>query len=107
MKRIIFYLSAIMLLISCSSVKETERQTIFLGYDFTPYTDKGFLFTPFLYNDNYESIALLTVEMYPEIKKQHVKSAFDSESTKIVIEEINTNEVINRLGLEKVSIISR
>ena len=37
-----------------------------LGYDFTKYTEKGFLFTPNKYQGNYESIGMITLIYYPE-----------------------------------------
>ncbi len=42
--------------------------TIFVwGFDFRTYTEAGFLFTPEAYDGPYESVALLTVTMYPEV----------------------------------------
>jgi len=56
-------------LFSCSTFKETEKQVIVTGYDFTKYTEKGFLFTPEGYLEDYESVGMLSVEILPELKR--------------------------------------
>jgi hypothetical protein len=40
------------------------------GYDFTEYTQQGFLFTPESYNGRYQSIGSLQVIVWPEMRRQ-------------------------------------
>ena len=47
------------LLISCSTPEHVQRQVIVRAFDFSPYTSKGFLFTPLLPTGDYESIGLV------------------------------------------------
>jgi hypothetical protein len=45
-----------------------QESTIVSGFDFTRYTQKGFLFTPETYNGNYEAVGLLSAKLTPELK---------------------------------------
>ena len=45
------------------------QQFFFFGFNFTPYTEKGFLFTPEKYETEYGSIGLITCIIFPEKKK--------------------------------------
>jgi hypothetical protein len=46
-----------------------QHQVIVTGFDFTPYTAKGFLFTPLPPSGDYESVGLVSVRIQPEIVK--------------------------------------
>lgn len=37
------------------------------GYDFRPYTEQGFLFTPEVYTDPYEAIGLIEITYIPSV----------------------------------------
>jgi len=47
-----------------SSVTQVSPETIVSAIDFTPYTQRGFLFTPEVYEGPYEAIGLITVTRY-------------------------------------------
>jgi len=83
------------LIIGCRS-NEFSKDTLTYAIDFRSYTEKGFLFTPESYNNEYEAIGLLSVEQTPgmEIKK---KKSYMSTSYKKVIGRINLSEVIDSL----------
>lgn len=55
------------LLLSCSLPDRVQRQVVAKGFNFSPYTAKGFLFTPLLPSGEYESIGLVSVSIQPEI----------------------------------------
>lgn len=60
----------LLILISCTTTKQTHypKQIFFFGFDFRPFTEKGFLFTPEKYVSPYESIGLITCVITPEEK---------------------------------------
>jgi len=91
------------LLISCSP-STFEKQVITYVYDFTKYTNKGFLFTPDPYSGEYLSIGLLEVEIYPQTEKVQSKVKSNQygtkdygEASKWVYYPINTEEVLDSL----------
>lgn len=58
----------LLLLLGCQSY-EMQKAVILYGYDFTKYSKNNFLFTPEKYSGKYESVGLMYVLMWPEIKK--------------------------------------
>jgi hypothetical protein len=48
---------------------EMQKSVYIYGYDFTPYSEKGFLFTPEGYQGEYESVGIITVEIWPNINR--------------------------------------
>lgn len=48
-----------------SSVSERDEFYAVHGYDFTDYTKKGFMFTPEMYQENYESVGLIEISYSP------------------------------------------
>jgi hypothetical protein len=58
----------LLVLISCTVTepKHYPRIVHFSTFDFTPFTEQGFLFTPEKYNFDYESIGLITCVIIPE-----------------------------------------
>ncbi len=57
------------LFFSCTSarlVTEVASSQYLYAYDFTPYTEKGFLFTPYRYEGDYESVASISFLYYPK-----------------------------------------
>ena len=68
------YLSIVAIAVSClycgCAGGDRLKRVYVYGYDFTKYTAVGFLFTPEKYLGEYESIGMLVVEIYPEIKKE-------------------------------------
>lgn len=74
MKRIVILFSiGILIIFGCSSPQELEKEVYYTGFDFTKYTSQNFLFTPEIYLGGYESIGLINVIMYPEVRKVDIK----------------------------------
>lgn len=70
MNKKIFFIILLLLTSACApSLNQISRQIEIVGYDFTKYSQKGFLITPGVYGENYESIGLLTFSIYPGAKK--------------------------------------
>ncbi len=69
MKQITLSLS-LLVLISCSITKPEPKHypriVHFSAFDFTPFTEQDFLFTPEKYNFDYQSIGLITCIIVPE-----------------------------------------
>lgn len=45
-------------------------RVIAAGVDFTPFTARGFLFTPERYPESYESIGVITITIWPEANRE-------------------------------------
>lgn len=56
---------------ACAGPKTVARDEVVnvTGYDFSEYTDQGFLITPEQYLDDYQSIGLITVTQWPAVRK--------------------------------------
>lgn len=63
------FLTFLILAPGCSTIQFTERETEFRlnGFDFREYTEKGFLFMPGEYYDQYEVLGIITIEMHPKV----------------------------------------
>jgi len=67
MKRIILFFVFCILLSSCAVNRTHIPKEFFVsGFDFTKYTDKGFLITPYEYNGVYKSIGIIQINIAPE-----------------------------------------
>lgn len=70
MRKILIVLSLV-IFTSCASSKfetwETELRSS--SYDFRPYTEQGFLFTPDKYTEPYDAIGLVEITYIPNISK--------------------------------------
>ncbi|MEL7832449.1 hypothetical protein [Fodinibius sp. Rm-B-1B1-1] len=72
MRSLIFTLLLIGFITSaCAGPETTARDEVInvTGYDFSEYTEDGFLFTPEAYNGDYQSIGLITVTQWPAVRK--------------------------------------
>jgi len=91
------FILTLIFFVSCH-VKEIEKFSRYYSYDFTNYTKNGFLITPESYNGEYESIALIMVEVFPEVRR---KSQQDDPKNKsyenYLLGDISTKEVIDSL----------
>lgn len=58
----------LLILVSCTVTepKHYPRIVHFSTFDFTPFTEQGFLFTPEKYNFDYKSVGLITCVIIPE-----------------------------------------
>ncbi len=75
-----FAFTTLICLCSCSQGIEIQKTVIASGYDFTEYTEKGFLFTPEQYLESYESIGLLNVEILPDVVKIDYGEEYDDDN---------------------------
>ena len=65
MKSRVLFIS-VLFVISCTEPPHVVPQyTTFTGFDFTPYSEQGFLFTPDKYGGDYESIGIITMTYRP------------------------------------------
>ena len=75
MKKYLLLLFSLILVVACTTSQDLTKKVYVEGYIFTSYTRDGFMFTPEKYNGKYESIGLLSMEIYPQIyKSPEVKS---------------------------------
>jgi len=65
----------------CYEGSELSQQTIFSGYDFTKYTNNGFLFTPEKYNEKYAAIGIVKLTILPAVKKAEKNKSINNSST--------------------------
>lgn len=77
MKKILLLFSLLIFTVACVSTKDMNKQVYIYGLNLTVYTQKGFMFTPEKYTGKYESIGILTVEIYPKIKPREDYSMKD------------------------------
>ncbi|MCF8261574.1 MAG: hypothetical protein K9J12_12425 [Melioribacteraceae bacterium] len=61
-------ITVMLLAVGCSSFTEMEGTEILNLYDFSKYSKEGFLFTPYSYAGEYESIGIYEYEFTPDIK---------------------------------------
>lgn len=96
---ILFYLFVIF---GCSHWEGVTRELKVTGFDFTKYSEKGFLITPLKYENDYESIGVIIVTLYPEVKTFGEKvdptkfSKMISHNRTYYIEDISPYEAINK-----------
>jgi len=89
-----YFIPLVFLLFSCSTM-ETQKEIRYYGYDFRPYTAKGFLFTTEGYDGQYESIASFAAVMYPEVKQIEDQSVLGN--TRWAAGEVHAGEVIDSM----------
>lgn len=84
MKHIAMFLF-LLILVSCTVTepKHFPRQVTFLSFDFTPFTEKGFFFTPEKYTSNYESIGLITCIISPDEKQVEISRSDQNQKSEI------------------------
>jgi hypothetical protein len=105
MRKVILFtfISAISIyLAGCCGIGLSKSMVIYT-YDFTKYSRAGFLFTPEKYSGNYESVGIIEINMYPQIKKEVFNKYEDSynlheeEAIPYTVIRISTNQVIDSL----------
>lgn len=77
-------ISIIVFLSSCGVPKETQRIIIVTGYDFSKYTESGFLFSPEPYTHPFDAIGLINVTVVPEVKQGSRKEDMPFDETKYI-----------------------
>jgi hypothetical protein len=64
---------AVTLVAACSGPEVYKKSMEVAGYDFTEYTEQGFLITPESYQGEYQSIGVLSVTVWPRIEQRPVE----------------------------------
>ncbi len=90
---------------ACSPGQEVyEKEMEVRGYDFTKYTEEGFLITPEKYEGRYESIGVLRVSVWPEIEVESSGDASparpgpnDTDRAWVTTAPVSRTEVIDSL----------
>lgn len=68
MKKLLVVLLAVILTSCASSNLETwDTELRSSGYDFRPYTEQGFLFTPEVYTEPYDAVGLVEIIYIPRV----------------------------------------
>ena len=70
-----------------------DKEIFVSGYSFLKYSEMNFLFTPEQYLEDYESVGLIQVEIFPEVKKGWVTFKYQPYN----IERITPEEVLDSL----------
>jgi hypothetical protein len=91
-------------IVGCGPANEIYPKTRTVrGYDFTKYTDQGFLITPERFRGSYQSIGTLRVTVFPGLEYDKKEPApaqpgpDDPEKGWVVVSEVTTEEVIDSL----------
>lgn len=96
----------LLMLSGCGSSGTVAREetTIVTGYDFSEYTAQGFLITPEQYLGTYESMGMITVTMWPEVRKEvRIRYKIDNgqrvpvEEETFVVGELNVKKAIDEI----------
>ena len=95
------------LVAACSGGPEVyEKSMEVAGYDFTEYTEQGFLITPESYQGEYQSIGVLSVTVWPRIEQKPVEDTLaqpgpdNPAQVWLVTEDVDPQEVIDSLYAE-------
>jgi len=93
--------------VACTPGFFIEREIYLTGYDFTEYTEKGFLFTPETYLGQYESIGIISVVFQPQVERiprdqsrTEERPGFDVVyigAHRHYVEKPNTDEIIDNI----------
>lgn len=99
MRRILPILVVAIVLFNCSEPPSLiPEKLIASGYDFSEYSEKGFLFTPNEYSGDYESIGLIQLTYSPEARlstvSEHIPGVGKKERTQWITDPINADKVI-------------
>jgi hypothetical protein len=95
----------LILTVACSPGQEVyEKEMEVRGYDFTKYTEEGFLITPEKYEGEYESIGVLRVSVWPRIEYESTGDSSpprpgpdDTERRWVTTDPVSRAEVIDSL----------
>jgi len=101
MKKLLPFIFLIAITLSCNKgITHLSRNERFLGFDFTAYSEKDFLFTPESYLGKYESRGMVSFIVTPEANLVDVHDLEEDVNYSVgairvwVVEEIDINDVI-------------
>ena len=82
-----------------SGINHLPRSEQFLGFDFSPYSEQGFLFTPESFIGEYESVGLVNYTITPEanfvkVSGSGISPTMSSEIYKWQFEDVDINDAI-------------
>lgn len=98
MRKLLILLITAFIFTSCASLESLPGSKTFTGYDFSKYSNQGFLFTPESYEGNYKSIGMVNVTFWPEVKKQG--DPLDSSKNYSVTRTYDTTWFIEKLNMQ-------
>jgi len=104
-----FIVICFLFLFGCSHSFEVNTMVLTSVYDFTTYSDKGFLFTPEQYLYDYESRGQITIEIIPEVRESSYNEEVDdtwrkqSGKTFWKVKIFNPQEVLDELYKKAIS----
>jgi uncharacterized protein YbjQ (UPF0145 family) len=110
--KFILYLGLIPFLFNaCSYGSEVHKMVLVSGYDFTSYTERGFLFTSEQYLGDYDAVGLLNLEVIPEVRKLPYGTKSTEQGWETIIgntrywqvKEISSDEVLDSLYKKAIS----
>gem|GEM_PF-4874481 len=95
-----FILLMVFFVTSCSTFTNQWNSVVVNGYNFSPFTAEGFMFTPLEYQDKYEAIGLIEIEIKPLITDNSKTMSIYGENKKFdqfdsyFIEKIEVNDIL-------------
>jgi hypothetical protein len=99
-----FFIVLTFLFLGCGEGREVSKFSLVYGYDFTKYTAQGFLFTPELYNGDYDAIGLIEISIYPEVRLNDYvdDNKYDTwhrkgQNERCLIGNVTSNEILDSL----------
>lgn len=92
------------LIVGCGPSRAVyEKTTTVSGYDFTEYTEDGFLITPGTYDGDYQSVGVLEVTVYPGLRYEkdnqpvEVVGPHDPPMNWTLVDSVKAQEVVDSL----------
>lgn len=95
MKKILLFIIAAAMLVSCSGPKLTSRVVTSSLLDFRGYAEQGFLVSPYAYTSEYDAIGEIEIYVLPANVKKDIESQYTEGRTYTVIaqEDISNQEL--------------
>ena len=109
MKLYLVFIISFIFLFGCVHSFEVPKMVLTSVYDFTTYTERGFLFTPEQYLYDYESRGQITIEIIPEVLASSYNEEIDDGWIKLTgktywkAKKINPQEVLDELYRKAIS----
>jgi hypothetical protein len=75
--------------------KKISKAELIMSFDFTKYSEKGFLITPSHYGSNYETLGLFTFIIYPEAEAFEYDSLFGKKDIVWETKKIDSQEILD------------
>ena len=99
MKKILLFIIAAAMLVSCGGPKLTSRVVTSSLLDFRGYAEQGFLVSPYVYTSDYEAIGELNIYVRPaNVKVPDPQSDFN---IKVIIQEDISNQELADIAVEE------